>query len=427
LIALALACGSTKAADAPTTPFTVWVFDEGETTTDEGAPLPHVMVALDRPGSGERVVRTTETDGHVTFDVDFTRGPVSISAFSVDHTLVTRLDSSPDSARARPNVFGKPAEDLAIVLPRLDSTIRAGAIALHGGITGKRDLADPVGLSTSSVRRLGDVETKAATYAVRAPRNQPFILLGHEAAPLQESVGGFTVEHVKSFRVDVPAKSADAVLDIDVSASAALPVQKVHLGVTMPAGNDSPFVTGTRASAVIESADSKLLVGPFGSLTTTADKLGFDLVLNVAQTDISPERISTRASLIAPDGSRSIRTELGIVADGARWSDFLSPMPVADSQASLAEPISLAGFPPGADLRLEVYAADQLVWILEGPPGGPHGNAITMPPPFGIDFPVSVQLVAVSILAQVDRVELPPHGALYRHVAISRDLILRRK
>jgi hypothetical protein len=50
-----------------------------------------------------------------------------------------------------------------------------------------------------------------------------------------------------------------------------------------------------------------------------------------------------------------------------------------------------------------------------------------MPPPLGIDFPVSVQVVAVSIVAQADRVELPPHGELYRRVAVSRDLIRRRK
>jgi hypothetical protein len=384
------------------------------------------MVALDPSDGGERVTRTTESDGHVTFDVDFARGPVNVSAFSVDHTLVTALDATPDTARARPNGFGKPAEDLTIVLPRLDATLRREAIQVHGAITGKRDLANTLGLSTSAVRRLGDAETTAATYAVRAPRDLPFFLLGHEAVPLKESVGGFTVDHVKSFRIDVPAHASDTVLDLDVASLPPLPVQKVHLGVTTPTGSGTPFVSGTRASAVVESADSKLLVGTFGSLATTPDGLGFDLVMNVAQTDITPERVSTRASVLAPDGSTSTRTELGIVADGARWNDFLFPMPVQDANATIAEPIPLAGFPAGADLRLDVYAAGQLVWILRGPPGA-HGETVTMPPPLGIDFPVSVQVVSVSIVAQADRVELPPHGELYRRVAVSRDLIRRRK
>jgi hypothetical protein len=428
LALLTVACSSSQAAALPpTTPFTVWVFDEGETAGAEGAPLPRVMVALDPAAGGERVLRTTEGDGHVTFDVDFTRGPVHVSAFSVDHTLVTALDASPEAARARPNGFGKPAEDLAIVLPRLDTTIRREALQLHGAITGKRDLSDTLGLSTSAVRRLGDTETTAATYAVRAPRDQASILLGHEAVPLRESPGGFTVEHVKSFRVDLPAHATDFVLDLDAASLPPLSVQKVRLGVSIPVGSDTPFVAGTRASAVVESADSKLLVGSFGSLATTADGLGFDLVMNVAQTDITPERVSTRAAVLAPDGSRSIRTELGIVPDGTRWNDFLFPMSVQDADASIADPIPLAGFPPGADLRIEVYAAAQLVWILREAAGAPRGASVTMPPPLGIDFPISVQLVAVSILAQADRVELPPHGELYRRVAVSRDLTRRRK
>jgi hypothetical protein len=49
-----------------------------------------------------------------------------------------------------------------------------------------------------------------------------------------------------------------------------------------------------------------------------------------------------------------------------------------------------------------------------------------MPPSLGIDFPVSVQLVALSVIAQAERVALPPHGELYRRVAISHDVTLRR-
>lgn len=427
---LAAACGSSSSpASAPTTPFTVWVFDEGATTADEGAPLPGVMVALDPAvpnADSPRIVRTTEADGHVTFDADLSHGAVHVSAFSADHTLVTMLDASPDTARARPNTFGKPAEDLAIVLPRLDATIRDAALELHGAITGKRDLADSVALSTSAVRRVGQAETKAATYAIRGPKNLPFVVLGHESGKQSDINGTITFEHVKSFRLDVPARDADEMLDIDVGSMPALAVQPLHLRADMPVGSASPFVPGTRASAIVGSADSSLLVGTFGSVAATADALGFDLVVNVAQTDIAPERISTEAAIVAPDGSTTIRTELGIAAEGTVWNDFLFPTPVEDSNRSIADPVPLAGFPAGADLRLEVYAADQLVWILHGPPGGPSADTVTMPPSLGIDFPISVQLVALSIIAQADRVPLPPHGELYRRVAISRDVNLRR-
>lgn len=428
----ASACGSSSspAPHAPTTPFTVWVFDEGATTNDGGAPLGGVMVALDPlvPSADmPRVVRNTEADGHVTFDADLSHGGVHVSAFSADHTLVTMLDASPDSARARPNTFGKPAEDLAIVLPRLDATIRSSAVELRGGITGKRDPTDSVALSASAVRRLGQAETKAATYALRGPKSTPFVVLGHESGTPSDVNGTITFEHVKSFRMDVPARDKDEMLDIDVGALPALPVQPLHLRADIPTGSASPFIPGTRASAIVGSADSSLLVGTFGSVAATSDMLGFDLVVNVAQTDIAPERISTQAAIVAPDGSTSIRTELGNVPDHTVWSDFLFPAPVADSNRSIADPIPLAGFPAGADLRLQIYAAEQLVWILDGPPGGPRGDTVTMPPSLGIDFPISVQVVALSIVAQADRVPLPPHDALYRRVAVSRDVNLRRE
>jgi hypothetical protein len=419
---------SSTAPTPPTTPFTIWVFDEGATTADDGAPLPGVMVALDLPdaNASTRVVKTTEADGHVTFDADLSHGAVHVSAFSADHTLVTMLEASPDTARARPNTFGKPPGDLAIILPRLDASIRSAAIGLHGAISTKRDPADSISLSASGVRRIGQAETKASTYALRGPKNLPFLVLGHESGTQGDTNGVIMFEHVKSFRIDVPARGDDELLDVDVGSMAALTVEPLHVRADIPPGTSSPFVPGTRASAIVGSADSALLVGTFGSVAATSDALGFDLVVNVAQTDIAPERISTKAAIVAPDGTTSIRTELGILADHTVWNDFLFPTPVADTNRSVADPIPLDGFPTGAELRLEVFAADQLVWILHGPPGGPRGPTVTMPPTLGIDFPISVQLVALSIIAQADRVPLPPHGELYRRIAVSRDVNLRR-
>jgi hypothetical protein len=430
-LAAVVACGGRRraAAGAPTTPLTVWVFDEGSSLADEGEPLPGVMVALDAPGGGAtaaHVVKATEADGHVTFDADLSHGGVHVSAFSADHTLVTMLDASPDTARARPNTFGKPAEDLAIVLPRLDATIRSSTIELRGSVAGKRDLGDSLSLTAGAVRRIGDDETKAGTYALRGPKNVPFIVLGHEAGTQSDTNGTITFEHVKSFRLDVPARATDDVLDIDVAASAALTMQQLHVRADIPTGDASPFVPGTRASAIVQSADSTLLVGTFGSIAATPDGLGFDLVVNVAHTDIAPERVTTQASIVAPDRSTSVRTELGIAADKTVWSDFLFPPPVDSALRTISDPVPLTGFPVGADLRLEVYAGGQLVWTLLGPPGGPRVDSVTMPPPLGISFPVSVQLVALLVIAQADRIPLPPHGELYRRVAISRDVTLRR-
>ena len=102
-------------------------------------------------------------------------------------------------------------------------------------------------------------------------------------------------------------------------------------------------------------------------------------------------------------------------------------MSFADAERATTDPIPLDGFPAGADLRLDVFAADQLIWILHGPPGGPHGKSVVLPSPLGIEFTVDIRLLAVSIVAEVDRIGLPPHGELYRRSATSRDMTLRRR
>ena len=200
-------------------------------------------------------------------------------------------------------------------------------------------------------------------------------------------------------------------------------MRSLHLRVTPP---DAGFGTGTRASGVVESVDSRLLLGAFAGATATADKRGFDVEIALADADVTPERVATSATLVAGDGSRSTRRELGAAKDGTSWADFLAPTTVPVADRRITDPIPLDGVPAGADVRLEIYAANQLIWILEGPPGGQREKSVVLPAPLGIEFVASVGLVAVSISALVDRTPVPPHGEVYRRVSVSRDVLLRR-
>jgi hypothetical protein len=426
LATLALACGDTSEAQEATTPFTIWVFDEGATVTDPDAPLPNIAVAFDPPSAGARVVRTTGADGHVTFDADFARGTARVSAFSAEHTLVTILDTSPEVARARPNTFGKPVEDLAIALPRLDRSIRQASVELRGTLTGKREAAHPVYLAASALRRLGGDDTKTSSYAVRTPRARPFFLLGHELGEGSVGSGTAAIDHIKAFRLDPPPRAEDGALDIDIGSSAPLPVRTVRVRADKPSRDAALFGPGSRAEAAIRSADSQLLVGPLVRMNATPDGRGFDLEMALAETDISPERLITQASMTAPDGSSSRRSELGIIEDGVAWIDFLPAPSVPDASRKLTDAIPLPDFPDGADLRVEVFAAGQLVWILHGHSGGLREKGFILPTLFGLRFSADVQLLAVSLAAEVDRVLLPPHGEFYRRVSTSRDITLRR-
>ena len=429
LAACVLAGGEGCGEPAPKTPFTVWVFDEPLDVGDADRPLADVTVMFDPRDGGERVFAMTAADGHATFEVDFAGGGVAVSVLSLDHALVTTLEASPETARARPNTFGKPQSDLVIVPPRLARATVAATAELRGALTGKSGPTSSVDLSVQGVRRLGSVETNGSSYVVRAPRGRPSFMLGHVSKPVVDDGVSRTFDPVKSFRVEVAARATDSTIDIDLAAASALPTRLLHLRAEPPSGDGSPFGSGSRGSAAVVSADSDLLLGPMRKAGASADGRAFDIEIVSAQTDIAPERVLTRATLVAPDGSRSVRVEQGVVADAAVWTDFVLPPTVVapDASRSLNDPLTLDRFPPGADLTIEIGAGGQLSWILVGPPGGPRDKSIRIPPDPGVFSSTDVQVLSVAISARLDRVALPPHGEIFRRASTSRPILVRKR
>ena len=415
------ACGD----DSTVTAFTVWAFEErtGAPGQSPDAPLAGAEVAFDPPGGGTRVIARTAVDGHVTFEGDFTRGGASITLYDRDHVLVSAVQASPDTARARANAIGKPESDLVMFAPRLDEALRRNTIEVRGALLSKRDAATTVDLAASGIPRQGSVTTTDATYALRAPPGRPFFMIGHETRNLVNEPGNVENEHIASFRAEVAAAQVDTVLDVDIASARSLTTVAVRLRAELPLQPTSPFGAGSRASATVISADSRMLVAPIRSVHMAADGRAFDLAMTVAQTDIAPERPLTRVSLVAPDGSRSLRFEPGIVADGAIWNDFPVPPFVSEASRSLGEPLPLEDFPAAADLLVEIYAGTQLAWIISGPPGGLREKSVTVPSPLEIRLPA---LVVASFIAQMDREVLAPRGEVFRRVAISRDVLMRR-
>lgn len=425
-----VSCGKPRpAATTAHTPFTVWLLDERLTSDGEDKPIPNARVVLDPAGGGDRVTMTTEPDGHVTFDDDFTQGGASITVLSDDHVYVTMLEASPDSARARPNVVGKPPSDLVIFPPRLDKVTERLTVELRGNIFGFTDPTNEVALSASALTRLGAATVLDPLYTLRAARGRPFFVIGHALKDLIDRDGNVVSnEIVKSFRIDLPARNDDELLDIDLATIAPLQTRLLSFRAELPQVADSPFVAGTRAYASVLSADSGVTLGIFASASKTADGRAFDIGVTVAQTDIAPERAFTQAVLAAPDGSRSVRIDEGIAAAGTTWSDFMVPptIPDSDTPRSVRDPIPLTGFPPGAELTVRVLAGSQLLWVLYGPPGGPHKKSFTIPYRDEVTV-ASVQLFAVTLVAQTDRVVLPGHGELYRRSSSSHDVLVGKR
>jgi hypothetical protein len=266
-----------------------------------------------------------------------------------------------------------------------------------------------VGVAAGGDRGLGGFEGVSNAYVLRVPRARPFFLLGHETLSVtSEPTTPTTIvnEHLKSFRVDVPARDADGVLDLDLASLPALPVRSVRVRAELPGG---PFVAGTSGSATAVSEDSDVLVAPIERVAPSADGRAIDCAMTVADTDITPERVVTRVVLVAPDGSRSTRTEPGIVADGTTLRDFLLPVAVPDGVRSQRAPIALDRFPEGAALSIEVISAGEIGWILES---SKKLASVTLPIPPG---PLPPPLIAVRIVAKTTRAR-----------SISRDLLLAR-
>lgn len=426
-VTLASSCGSTESPSRPGAPFTVWVFEERLTLDGEDQPLPNVRVAFDPPDGGERVTKTTDADGHATFEGDFTRGGASVTVLSDNHVYVTMLEASPESARARPNTIGKPPSDLVVFSPRLDRVTDDRTVELRGTISGKRDPNNVVSLTVSSLPRLGAYQAMESTYILRAPKERPFFLLGHETRTLVDDDRVVVEKHLeKSFRIELSARADDQLLELDLAKLPSLPTRLIRVRAEPPPGG--PFGTGARAFASVGSADSQLSVGLFAETRPNVDGRAFDIDVTLVDTNVSPERLLSQAVLYAPDGSQSVRTEQGTMADGAVWNDFPLPpsIPNPESWRDVRDPIPLDGFPPGSDLLAKVYAGGQLLWILHGPPGGPRAKTFAIPYRGEVTNAL-VGIFALSLSARRERVVLLPRGEFYRYTSTFRDVLLTKK
>jgi len=317
------------------------------------------------------------------------------------------------------------------VIPTAEDPIEVpdcGAPNPNATLTTKAISIKPGG-SRSALARLGAATALEPRYALRAPRGRPFFVLGAALTSFIDPAGNpVSNDLVNAFRIDLPAREDDQLLDIDLATIPALPSRTLRMRAELPQVAGTPFGAGTRALASVLSADSALTLGIFSSSTATSDARAFDLSVTLVTTDIAPERPLTQAVLIAPDGSRSVRTEQGIAAEGTNWNDFAAPPTVRDPDAprTARDPIPLDGFPPGAELTVRVLAGGQLFWIQYGPPGGPRASSFTIPYRDEIAS-TDVQVFAVSVVAQSDRVDLPSYGSFYRRAASSRDLRVSKR
>lgn len=413
------ACGSagdpSPNSAGPTSTLTIWVYEEPLFAGEPRTPLADVEIAFDPPEAGERQTLRTDPDGRAIVKGDFSSAGGSVTAISKDHLVVTALDASPK--RPRGNPIGKPPEDVVLVLPKLDTGVLARSVEMKGTLIGKTSKS-VIDVSTSILPRLGNTVTDRPNYALRAVRDRPFVLVAHEQT-LPDGPNE-TPDPIKSFRIDVPARDVDGTLDLDIANAPALKTQSVHVRATLPPSFE-------RCSVIAQSAESTLLVGAFRH-ASIVDGSSCDAEMTVADvTSIAPETAITTTTLVAADGARLTRVDQGIATDGARVDGFLTPLAaIPDASRKVGDPIpNVERPPPGATMKIEVFANEQLVWVLDTPTGGLTTSSVTLPKP-AISFSADVTLLAIVIVVEADPVVLPSGKVIYRRSAMSRDIIVRR-
>jgi hypothetical protein len=408
--------GVAETAAAPLVPMTVWVYGEPQFVDVAPQPLAGATVIFDAPG-GTRVEKVTEADGHVTFEADFTLGSANVTVVAANHAALSMVGATPDALKLAPPALGRPAGDLVLVPPLQVPSM----VTLSGSFTNKLDPANVVVLTTTG--SFDQRETPTDFYSLVVPKDHAFTIVGHEGKPGAAQPRNILNGDVRMFRIDQAAIAQDTKLDIDLSIGN-LTAPKVHWKIETPGGDTGPLGVTTRGIANVVSTSSNVNLGP--CIASTVTPTGFDVELQVAQTDMGGETIVSRTIVLLADGAQSMAQEVGIAPEGTVFKDFLTPPPITFERQRVTTPISLEGFPENASPVVQLFGRQGLAWVIVTPYRAPHGSTLQLPavpPKYELPDNLGGRLLAFGH----DGVERPGGQVVPRHVGVSREFSLAVK
>jgi hypothetical protein len=398
LLATSVGCSSsetTTPAPAAPTKLTVWVL-ASDTTTIAPEAAPGAKVYFDPPGGGARVEGVAEADGHVTFEVDFTKGEAGLTVVHEGYISTSILGLTPERIKAIPIRLDKPETDVVVALPPTAASLPK----LSGAITNK--LAADNNVVVSSTRVHSPLVEGLDSFNVSVPRNRPFSLIAAEGKFAVLAPGSRAIENTefRLYRADHAGLSADGKLDIDLTTATVVTAPKVKWTVELPGGDAGPLGAAvvSRCIASVASFDSTAMIGPLVKSTPTPT--GFDAEVQVGQTDIG-EQIVSRAVIALSDDSQSVVNELGAMPEGTVFKDFVTPPTLTVERQRVSDPIAVGGVVPGQLVLVQLNgrpgpaAEPQLVWTIIA--RADAANTITLPtPPPGLVLPTFTQARVVT-------------------------------
>lgn len=201
-------------------------------------PLANAIVVFE-PAEGEPVEKTTDAEGRVRFEADFTKGGVTITGFAQSHTMLTLYGVSPERIAKTPYASPGNPDELALPLYTVGERGWERYARLSGAILGKSDAGSSLTLSASIQGSF--FQSTSPSYALTVLRGEPFKLFGIEFATGASTPFGPERLARKMFVLDVAALDAHRTMDLDVSAQASLPfsARKIAFGIT--GGSAGPY------------------------------------------------------------------------------------------------------------------------------------------------------------------------------------------
>ena len=357
LLGLLAGCSSSSPKKPVTAAFPVTVLD-----AYTRAPLAAVAVALD-DAAGTRQEAQSDATGVATFQVDWTKAPVSLTLYAEGYTA---------------------ASYLGIAKADKYQTSLAGNIAPMGtqasGQISNKDMAgDEVTLSASV--HAGYFQGISAAYTIEIYDDKPYSLYALDwvaGGGQKPSKRGTAQTFKKWVQVDAPAPSPAASVDVDFSAATALAAVHTSGAITIPGGATGALAQST-AYVTVSDSDSLFssFVGAPLFLDVSADGSQFQYSLEHVQPAAIAKPVTTY-SVSSKSGAATAKNDPAWPADGATIADLLDPPLVTTPVpgGSLAFGQAPAFTPPSGDasLFLEIMLAggtaqQQLLWYVYAPAG----------------------------------------------------------
>jgi hypothetical protein len=349
--ACVVACGSSK--DPVANP----AADTGVVT--DTAPTPSVKFAVSngaRAMSGV-TVRVLDKDG-----VELVRGTsgddgiVTLTGYAFDDSLVTLITTKAGSGveiafaskplldRNRLTIGDKEGDPYRLfsfpnstVLPKLTGKVTGvtlGNVGLHvvGGTAWQG--------------------TAGATFTARAPIGRKTTIVVQEfdgvwtGRSLEQTFG-------KWIGLDLEAMTADRMLDVDITAHAALPIKKSNVKLEITGGDGGPLGGTSTAYAFLTCGVPENVACGFPSkIAPNADGSAFDMELSYVEVPgLEPGPTYFRIQRVE-DGAFTERLLVKRPAEGEVIKDFDTPAPITTTKLALSQPLFFEGITPGTNVLL---------------------------------------------------------------------------